>query len=373
MADTTARRVVLVGGGHSHALVLASLAARGAPHLRPTLVSPNRSSIYSGMVPGLIAGRYQLAELQIDVAALAERAGAAFVQATALRLDVERRIVELSDRSLLPYDLLSFDIGSQPASTTPVDEGARIIHARPVGPAVAQFDAALSAPAPPGGRRLVVVGAGPAGTEIACAAAARLRSEPHASVLVCDEATRPAAARGARTATRVERVFAELGVRFVGGATVERVTRAGVRLSDRRELAADLVLWATGGAAPPLFAAAGLPVDARGYLLVGADLRCLGNAEIFAAGDCATLTTHPDLPKAGVYAVRQAPVLAHNLCAAAGGAALRRYRPQRRTLALLSTGDGRAILSYGAFAWHSRWAGRLKERIDRRFIAQFTP
>src|ERR1700688_2410948 len=98
MADTTARRVVLVGGGHSHALVLASLAARGAPHLRPTLVSPSRASIYSGMVPGLIAGRYQLPELQIDVAALAERAGAAFVQATVLRLDVERRIVELSDR-----------------------------------------------------------------------------------------------------------------------------------------------------------------------------------------------------------------------------------------------------------------------------------
>lgn len=372
MTDTAQRRAVLVGGGHSHAVVLASYAARRDPLLRLTVVSPERYSIYSGMVPGVIAGQYQLREAQIDIATLAERVGATFVRSAGVRVDAEHRTLELSDRSRLPYDLLSFDIGLQPARTTPADDGACVIAARPVGPARAQIDAALCAPPPAHGRQIIVIGAGAAGAEIACAMAMRMHDEPGAAVTVCDRAAHPVVAHGARAAALVERTFAERGIRFIGGVAVERVTPRGVRLTDRRELDGDLVVWAAGGDAPPLFAASGLPVDRRGYLLVGADLRCPPPfAEIFAAGDCASLATHPDLPKAGVYAVRQAPVLAHNLSAAARGDTLRRYRPQRRTLALLNIGGGRAIFAYGTWAWRGRWAWWLKDRIDRRFVARF--
>jgi selenide,water dikinase len=112
-------------------------------------------------------------------------------------------------------------------------------------------------------------------------------------------------------------------------------------------------------------------VDGRGFLQVTAELRCPAHPEIFAAGDCAALIPFPDLPKAGVYAVRQAPVLEQNLRAAAHGWPLRRYRPQPRFLALLNTCDGRAVLSYGNLAWRGRAAWWLKDRIDRRFVAQF--
>jgi selenide,water dikinase len=369
MTDPAQRHLVLVGGGHSHALVLAAFATHGKPDLRLTLISPARYSLYSGMVPGVIAGQYQLRDAQIDVATLAARVGASFVQAAALRVDAEQRMLALSDRSHLPYDLVSFDIGTQPKLAAPVDDGAPVISARPVGPAITQLEAMLAGP--PDGRRIVVIGAGAAGTEIACTIAARVRSVPGAAVTVCDQAAQPLSARGARAAALVERTFAERGIRFVGGVAIERVTPRGVRLVDQREVPADLVIWAAGGGAPAIFADSGLPVDARGYLLVGADLRAPRHAEIFAAGDCATLTTHLDLPKAGVYAVRQAPVLAHNLGAAARGGALRRYHPQRRSLALLNTGDGRAILTYGRWAWRSRWGWWLKDRIDRRFVAQF--
>jgi selenide,water dikinase len=131
MIDPAQRHLILVGGGHSHALVLAAFATQGKPDLRLTLISPARYSLYSGMVPGVIAGQYQLREAQIDVATLAERVGASFVQAAALRVDAQRRMLELSDRSRLPYDLVSFDIGTQPKLTTLVR--ARAHHsARPV-------------------------------------------------------------------------------------------------------------------------------------------------------------------------------------------------------------------------------------------------
>src|SRR4029453_5705305 len=155
-------------------------------------------------------------------------------------------------------------------------------------------------------------------------------------------------------------------------AAVARVTATGVPLSSGRALPGALVVWGTGAGAPPLFTASGLPTDQRGFLLVGADLRSPVWPQIFAAGDCATLIPHPSLPKAGVYAVRQAPVLAQNLRAAAAGAALQAYRPQRLFLSLLNTADGRAILSYGPLAARGGWAWWLKDRIDQSFVKQFT-
>lgn len=373
MADTAPRRLILVGGGHSHALVLASFAASADPCLGVMVVSPHRYTTYSGMIPGVIAGQYTLGEAQIDIEALARRAAAAFVPARVVRLDTTQRTVELSDGSARSYDLLSFDIGSQAARSARVEDGAPVVAVKPIEPALAQIDAALALAPAPGGRRIVVVGAGAAGMELAFALAARLRREPRASIVVCDAATQPVATRGARTIALVHRACAEVGIRFVGGAPVERVTRTGVQIAGLDELPADLVIWATGASAPPVFAESALPVDGRGYLLVRADLRCPVPRQVFAAGDCATLIPYPDLPKAGVYAVRQGRVLARNLRAAACDRSLRAYRPQARFLALLNTGDGRAILSYGRFAWRGRWAWRLKDWIDRRFVAQFTP
>jgi len=370
MAAPASRHLVLAGGGHSHVLVLTALIEQPEPRLRLTVVSPGRYATYSGMVPGVIAGQYALRAAQIDVAALAARAGAAFVPARAVRVDPAKRTLLLDDGAALAYDLLSFDIGSRPKRIAAMDPAAPVIALRPIERAVAELDTAVTAPRADGGPGIVVVGSGAGGSEVALALAARLRERPR-MITVCDPGAHPVESRGPRTAVRVERAFAEVGIDFVGGATVERVTREGVTFAGRRELPADVIIWATGAAAPDLFAASGLPVDACGHLLVDAALRCTTHSDIFAAGDCATMTAHPDLPKAGVFAVRQAPILARNLRAAARDEPLVPYQPQRRYLALLNTCDGRAIFSYGHFAYRGRSAWWLKDWIDRRFVARF--
>jgi NADH dehydrogenase FAD-containing subunit len=135
---------------------------------------------------------------------------------------------------------------------------------------------------------------------------------------------------------------------------------------------AELVVWATGARGPSLFRESRLPIDNRGCLRVGDDLRCLQHPEIFAAGDCASLVSHPDLPKAGVYAVRQGPVLTANLRAIVRGAKrMRSYKPQSQVLSLLNTGDGRAIASWGQVAVYHSLAWRLKNFIDRRFMQKY--
>jgi selenide,water dikinase len=365
------RHLVVVGGGHAHVFVLKSLGMRPEPSLRVTLVSPSPYATYSGMVPGVLGGQYALRDAQIDVRALAARAHAAFIPDRVVRIDAARHVVEMAQRPPLFYDLLSLDIGSQPAGTASIATDAPVTMVKPIELAAAGIGVALATPPPPGGRQVVVVGAGPGGVEIAFALAARLRHEGKGGVTLCDALPHPVANRHPRTTRRVAAVLRRHGIHFVGDVAVSAVEATRVRLGDGRDLPADLVVWATGAAGPGLFAASGLPTDARGFLRVGDDLRCPAHPDIFAAGDCATLASYPDLQKAGVYAVRQGPVLAHNLRAAARGATLRPYTPQRGFLSLLNTGDGKAILSWGRVAWYGRLPWRLKDSIDRAFIRRY--
>ena len=357
--------LLLVGGGHSHLFVLEALARHPEPGIELIVVAPAPLATYSGMVPGVLGGRHPLRAAQIDLRRLAERAGGRFIAASAVAVDPRRRQVTLSDGSSLSYTLVSFDVGSRTAPI-PADADAPLIAIKPMDAAVAAIERATGSNA---AAQAVVVGAGAGGCEIALALAARMRGR--GSVTICDRTPRPLPELAPRAASLVERAFAAAGVTWVGGRDAATLRADGVHLDDGTLLPADVIVAAAGAIGIELFAAAGLAVDRRGFLLVDDTLRSRVHPAIFAAGDCATLESAPALPKSGVYAVRQGPVLAANLRAALRNAPLQAFRPQPRTLALLNTADGRAILTYGIVALHSRLAWHLKDWIDRRFIRRF--
>ncbi len=320
------------------------------------------------MVPGYLAGLYRLEDAQIDVAAMANAAGIVFVEDRVEAIDRTGCRLHLGSGSLLDYDLVSFDIGSRPALTERLGDDAPVALVKPIERAAEQIDAGLRA----GGAtsRFVVVGAGAGGAEIAFAIAARVRARRVAEVVLVDRGEAPVAERGARVARVVAAALQEKGIEFRGGAEVEHVDAEGVHLAGE-VMRADLVVWSTGAAAPSLFATAGFATDERGFVQVENDLRVVGVENVFAVGDCATMTHHPRLAKAGVYAVRQGPVLDSNLRAVVRGHATQPFRPQKRFLAILNLCDGEAIASYAGFAWRGRLAWWCKDRIDRRFVDGF--
>jgi selenide,water dikinase len=171
---------------------------------------------------------------------------------------------------------------------------------------------------------------------------------------------------------RFERVLAARGVVVHRGQSVVRVDAEGIRAADGTALPADAVIWATGAAAARWLAACGLRVDAAGFVAVNEALQSTTHPDVFAAGDVATMMAHPR-PKSGVFAVRQGPVLARNLVAAAAGAPLAAYAPQREALALITTGARHAVATRGAWSFAGAWVWRWKDRIDRRFMARYRP
>jgi selenide,water dikinase len=325
------------------------------------------------MVPGFLQGVYTEAELTLDLAWLAGRVGARLVEAMAWRIDVIGRAVDAGG-TLLPFDVLSLDVGADPAGLDVPGAREHAVTIRPMRQAVslrARIDA-LGGAARGNPLRVVVAGAGAGGVEVALAVHRRIHAvgaRPEVALVEAAPQVLPDYAAPVRQ--RAARILARRGIAVTTGRAVDRVDGERVRLTGGARLPADLIIWLAGAAGPGLLAGSGLPLDARGFLLVDAGLRAADGSPVWAAGDCATLSDHPETPKAGVYAVRQGPVLARNLRAAFGDGTPCAYVPQKTFLSLLNTADGKALLRWHGVVSHSRFAWWLKDRIDRRFVRRY--
>jgi len=362
------KRLLLAGAGHSQLAVLHALARRRSPDLEVLLLSPGDRQIYSGMLPGWVAGHYAVDEIDIPLAPLARAAGARLMLDELVSLDAAQRTVLTRGGRSIEFDLTSIATGA--AMDLDAISGAAQ-HTLPLRPFEQFIDrwtllqlrlAALPQP------YICVIGGGAAGVEIALAIAHRMRGTPASTrmQLVTGGALLPghsAAARdiAARTLRAREiRVLEE---------PVASVDATSVHLLDGAAFSSDATVLATGVVAPAWVAASGLATDERGFIAVDTQLRSTSHPNVFAAGDIATMIDRPR-PKSGVYAVRAGPVLAHNLIAAARGEPLKTHRPWPVALNLLSTGRSHAIASWGPFSLHGHALWRWKDRIDRGFIAE---
>ncbi len=359
-------QLVLLGAGHAHLQVLHALAADPLAGTQVTLLSPYPQLVYSGMVPGLVAGHYDAAACSIPIAPLAERAGAAFMPAAAVGLDASARRLRLADDRELGYDVLSVDIGA--VMNRDAIPGARehAAFVRPIEHFLPLWEGLL-ARAERAPLRLAVVGGGAAGVELALALRYRLGERTPISLVTGGLAVLAAYPAVVRWFGR--RALARHRVEVIP-ETCTQVTADCLHLGNGRSLPSDLALVAIGGSAPGWLTGSGLALDEGGFIATGPTLQSTSHAEVFAAGDVASRADAPR-PRSGVYAVRAGPPLALNLRRFIEGAALRSYRPQARSLNLLATGEQRAIVSWGLVAAEGRWAWRWKDRIDRGFVNRF--
>ncbi len=364
--------VLLIGGGHVNLHVAAGAHSLRALGARVVLVDPG-NFWYSGLATGLLGGRYAVTEDQIDLRALLTAAGGAYICGSVERIDPRRRCVHLADGAVLSYDLLSLNVGSRvnvaaisgaldDPTVWPVKPISRLWQLR------LDLEARLQRGTSP---RIAVVGGGPTGVEIAANIRALVALHgATASVTVLTRNSRLLPKASAGVSRLVQRRFVQRGITVQVHTEVIRRQGAELVADDGRHVPADMVIVATGLDANPLIDTMGLPVDSRRGLIVDDRLQAITDDRILAGGDVAAMAGF-DLPKLGVFGVRQAPVIHANLRARLRGTPLVRYRPQKRSLAILNLGDGTALSTWGPFWWRGRSSMWLKERIDRRFLAGY--
>lgn len=364
------KQLVLVGGGHAQLSVLRALAKARTPGVQATLITPSAHQNYSGMLPGWMAGHYTQARCRIDLRPLAQAAGFALVLNPVTQLDAAQRCVYLADGRRVDYDLLSLDIGSETASAPLSALGDKLLPIKPLDTFFATWPAVLARAKAHKGFRLVVVGAGAGGVEVALAARYAFHQaglDAQVALVALETGLLPGHGPGVRR--RIERFAQELGLVLHRAHALG--TAEGLALSNGQVLAADCVIAATGARPAPWLAATGLALDNAGYILVDAAHRSLSHTDVFAAGDtCA----RPDvaMARSGVHAVYVGPVLAHNLLAVLRGGALKAYQPKPNPLYLLACGPRYAIASWGNWSAQGAWVWYWKDWIDRRFMRRFS-
>ena len=363
-------RLVLVGGGRAHLYVLRELVRRPIPDVDVVIVAPS-DPYHTAMVAGYLQGQYAAAELRFDLTGLAARARARFVHATPHRVDVaERSVIAGSEK--IAFDFCSLDLGCDASDIATPGVAA---HAIPLQPAErvlelrARLDALIAEARP---LSIIVVGGGDLAVESALAIKQRLSaSSAPGNVALVERGAELLTDYEPEMRTLAKDVLRTRGVSLVLGGRVASVTATSLKLHSGATMPADLIVWAETPCAPAIVARSGLPHDDGGFLLVDRSLRAVDGTPVWGAGDCVSVRDFPGLPRTSRYTVRFAPTLDRSLRSALGQGRPGRYRPQRSPLMLLNTAGGWALMQWKGVHSHSRWACRLKDMIDRRFVRRF--
>ncbi|MFZ3081570.1 FAD-dependent oxidoreductase [Rhodoferax ferrireducens] len=364
------KRLVLVGGGHAHLSVLRALAKKRPAGIDAVLITPSKHQNYSGMLPGWVAGHYSQAECRIDLDPLVRAAGVHLVLDQIVGMDAARRCVGLTNGQHLEYDLLSLDVGSETDTSWLETLEDKLLPVKPLDNFFARWPHVLAAAKALRGYRLVVVGGGAAGVEMALAVQHAFTSagvDGQVDLVASESGLLPGYAR--RVQDRVTRFArqAGLGLHFFRGVGSEE----GVLLSDGRLLQADRVIAAMGARAPVWLGMSKLALDEHGCILVDKYHRSVSHPNVLAAGDvCARADAV--MSRSGVHAVRAGPVLGDNLMAILNGTSLQSYVPKRHSLYLLACGPRYAVASWGPWSAEGQWVWRWKDWIDRRFVRKFS-
>ena len=360
------RDLVFVGGGHAHALVLRAWGMDPLPGARLTVINPGPTAPYTGMLPGAVAGHYGRDDLEIDLVRLCRHAGARLILDKAVGIDRAARQIVLKEGGPVAYDVASIDVGITARMALP-GFAAHGIGAKPLDHYAARWRGFLEqvrqGEADP---QVAVIGGGVAGCELAMAMAHALRDAGAVPQVTVIEAGPEISGVGRMARARLIRAMGAMDVQVRYHAEIEQVQDREVRIKGQAPVAARLCVGAAGAFAHDWVARTDLP-EKDGFIEVGPDLGVVGDDTLFAVGDCAFMP-HALRPKAGVFAVRAAPVLRHNLIAALTAGKRRRFKPQKHYLKLISLGGKSAMAEKFGISVSGSFMWRWKDRIDRTFM-----
>lgn len=366
--------LVFIGGGHTHALALRAFAMKPMAGVRITLVSEQTLTPYSGMLPGFVAGHYTLEQTHIDLNRLCQWAGVRWIKGSATHIDPDNKTIVVSlnqsagiEHSLsLGYDKLSIDTGSTPDLSVP-GAARYAVGVKPVSHFNQIWNGLLGASAVVDEQRWGVIGAGAGGVELVLAMAHRLRNKSNLQFHLVYSSDRVLPGYPAKLVSKVEAALASFNIQTHGNFRVAKVTENGLESKQGETLELDKSIWCTGASAAKWLKQTGIAVSERGFISVNSLLQSTSHTDIYAVGDCADMLEDPR-PKAGVYAVRQAPYLVDNLRAAFTGAKTKPVALQSDFLSLLSLGDKTAVGCRSGWVASGQWVWRLKHYIDDKFM-----
>ncbi len=363
------KHLVVVGAGHAHLSVLKNLKEFTDSGHRVTVVSSSPLHYYSGMGPGMLSGIYRPGEIRFNVKKMSEDRGADFVEDSVVKIHPREKKIDLLVGNEISYDVLSLNTGSYvPAlGARPGDES--IFTVKPIEKLLSARRRIIE-DLKDKDLRITVIGGGPTGVEVAGNLERLANNVAGDCRITLVAGTRLLADFKSGVRKHALKSLASRQIRVIEGARATDVKDGMVELSNGDVLENDYVFMAVGVKPSPLFIDSDLPTGEDGGMLVNKFLQSVAYPEIFGGGDCISFEPQP-LAKVGVYAVRQNPILLHNLLCTLNDGALQEFVPQKTFLLALNMGDGTAVVRWHFLVWGGTLGFALKNYIDRKFMENF--
>ena len=375
------QKLLLVGAGHAHINLLRRLMAKQpanieVANIEVTLITEQPETIYSGMLPGWMAGHYNLSDISIDAKSLCKQAGVRFIQQSLAAVKASANQVTTSGNESLDYNVLSLNTGADTDINWLNKKSSysknEVIPIRPIHPFIERWQQIIDEANHADQYQLAIVGAGAAAVELVLAAQYRLQqingnnSSNHQAYLVCGDNLLPNFNQGFRrkVISQLERHNVKVIYARAQGYS------EGQLHTDTETLSMDAVIAATGVTGSAWTQNTDLQTIDGNFIAVNAVQQSVSHDNVFAVGDVAT-RVDMDMAHSGVHAVFGGAVETENLLAYLKDETLKTYRPKNRTLYLLSCGDKYAIGSWGKYSLQGRWVWTLKRHIDKRFVKSF--
>lgn len=363
------KHLVLVGGGHAHLTLLVHCRRFVDLGLRVTVISASQFHYYSGMGPGALAGTYRPQDIRFHVKKTVVDRGGTFLEDHVTKMDPVEHTLFLRSGGTVTYDAVSFNTGSDVVLPPGFADRQNVFPVKPIVSLLAARKAILEG-LKRGPVAIAVLGGGPAGVEVAGNAWRLANDRAGVANISIIPGRELLADHPRRLRTLARRSLLRRGIAIHDGTRADGIEEGSVLLSSGERLRADIVIAATGIRPASLFSDSGLPVGPEGGLLVNRFLQSTAHPEMLGGGDAVCFEPRP-LAKVGVYAVRQNAVLERNVLAALGLGSPVPFKPQRKFMLIFNMGDGTGILARDRFAFESRLAWRLKDRIDRSFMRRY--
>ena len=367
-------RLLLLGSGPTHLLLLEALARRREPSRETILVASVQTELSPGTLPGLLGGRYRPSEVGINLERLAQAATARIVVGEVRAIEPLTRTVRLMDGQTLLYNAASIATGPFPStSRVPgASRYARFLHSLEHAMEVAPALEALIRELPEQLVRIVIVGGSPEALEVAMTLRSVLDHVAQGKGVVTLVAAAHAVWRVRGSSARLaEAALRRNDITAVLGAQIMEVTERQLVLSNGARVAFDLLIWASADEVPEYFARAEPAEIRERHLVVDEHLQVANAPGLFAAGEV-TIKQDEQLTSIGVEPERGSRVIADNLLATLAGRPPSQVYQSRTRFHLAETGGTTALLSYGKVGLEGKWLLRLKQRADRKLIERLS-
>ncbi len=364
--------LLLVGSGHAHLTILKNLNIFLESGYEVTVVNTDDYHYYSGMGPGMLSGIYSPQDIRFHVERMVSEQGGHFIRDECVAIDPDSQFVKTRSGRKISYDAVSFNIGSS-VPLSGVQTGLNThTHVFPVKPIKNLLSAKNHITSLPEQKKIsvLVAGGGPSGVEIAAnvfALAKKYKKTVDITIVAGKTLL-----YGFEKSFRVKAgsILAGYGVNLLENCKAHKISDHKMILSSGDQIFGDIVFWAVGIMPPPLFRNAGLPAGTDGGLLVNEFLQSVAYPNIFGGGDCIRFQQRK-LDKAGVYAVRQSPVLFRNLKSFLEQKPLQTFVPQKDYLIILNMGNKKGLLKWKNIVFDGKPAFWLKDYIDRGFVKKY--